>query len=457
MFVKKFRTLYLNNGFWDFQDAVYQFNEQPFLLGSGDTLSLVCTSSDRDQVAKRHWRLEFNDPDLLSIPIKDVGHIDAVEMPGGHLAVTFFESSQQVSEVFWHYVDRFSEAMTTADVFPPLPTATDTTPGVKTLAKNGLLIDTAPSNTYHEYPEIELFYNGDLKTFHTLLVQFDDEFGQAEAQIEADIERGKRGLRLHRSYRIQFVYDQKAPYPRLEKYPNIEAADWGIGCKGMTNTHHPMGAIEAFALTDNRLRVTFSAFGESYWIEILPFVSAIIAEMMRQSPETKDLPLFETQIFIDDIDTFSKVREIRPQEVKSLVPLTLLEDDIKSYFQEIIGENFSQSHWPGETNDLFTSHLKVGGKRLGTAFMLKGRGTKGKKGKLRIRDCGTNGDQIVKLVDAPANLYVIQHVDEIDERVIKDLKGKIKLKNYEGESCQMCIIDGTDTARILRAYSKINS
>lgn len=158
------------------------------------------------------------------------------------------------------------------------------------------------------------------------------------------------------------------------------------------------------------------------------------------------------ELFIEDIDSFARARNVSPQEVRVLLPLELSEDQIQTYLEEIVGENFHQQDWGGEINDLMTSQVLVDGKRLRAAFMLKGNGT---KGKLTISKCGKNGDQIVRLADAPVDLYVIQHVDEIDERVIYDLKGKMQLKNSKGGKCQMCIIDGTDTARILRAYGKI--
>jgi hypothetical protein len=158
------------------------------------------------------------------------------------------------------------------------------------------------------------------------------------------------------------------------------------------------------------------------------------------------------ELHIEDIDSFAKARDIGPQAVSSLVPLDLFENQVQTFFEKIIGENFHQEDWGGEMNDLVSSQVKVEGKRLRAAFILKGRGT---KGKLTIKDCGNNGDQIVRLVEAPVDLYVIQHVDEIDQRVVYDLKGKVELKNKKGEPCQMCIIDGTDTARILVAYDKI--
>ena len=101
---------------------------------------------------------------------------------------------------------------------------------------------------------------------------------------------------------------------------------------------------------------------------------------------------------------------------------------------------------------MVTSHIKVGGERLRAAFLLKGSGT---QGKLTIAKCGKNGDQIVRLVEATVDLYVIQHVGEIDQRVIYDLRSKVQLKNSKGEKCLMCIIDGTETARILKAYGKL--
>jgi hypothetical protein len=174
----------------------------------------------------------------------------------------------------------------------------------------------------------------------------------------------------------------------------------------------------------------------------------------RQTWNTREsnTSLGKIELHIEDIDSFAKAKNITPQEVKPLVPLNLLEDQVQTSFEEIIGENFHQEDCGGEMNDVVSSQVRVGERRLRTAFILKGRGT---KGKLTIKGCGKNGDQIVRLVEAPVDLYVVQHVDEIDQRVVYDLKSKVELKNRKGEPCQMCIIDGTDTARILVAYGKI--
>lgn len=163
-------------------------------------------------------------------------------------------------------------------------------------------------------------------------------------------------------------------------------------------------------------------------------------------------PVQGVEVFVEDIDSFCEVRNVQAQEIKALLPLNLSEDEIQTLFEEIIGENFHQEDWGGELNDLFTSQVKVGGKRIRAAFLLKGSGT---RGKLTIAKCGKNGDQILRLVEAPVGLYVIQHIGEIDQRVISDLRSKIELKVSKGQKCQMCILDGTETAKILRAYGKI--
>lgn len=158
------------------------------------------------------------------------------------------------------------------------------------------------------------------------------------------------------------------------------------------------------------------------------------------------------ELFIEDIDSFAKARDVNPRQVKRLVPLKLPEDHIRSFFEDIIGATVLKQELDEHATGVFTAQVKVGGERLSAAFLLKGKGT---RGKLTIKKCGKDGGQIVRLLEVPADLYVIQHVDGIDEGLICDLKEKIESINTQGKSCRMCVIDGTDTARILLAYGKI--
>ena len=57
------------------------------------------------------------------------------------------------------------------------------------------------------------------------------------------------------------------------------------------------------------------------------------------------------RIYIDDIDSFRKVKQIGSFSVTDIVPITLSETQIKAYFAEIIGEPFIPKDWGGETCD----------------------------------------------------------------------------------------------------------
>ena len=73
---------------------------------------------------------------------------------------------------------------------------------------------------------------------------------------------------------------------------------------------------------------------------------------------------------------------------------------------------------------------------------------------MEIGDCGKNGDQLLRLFDSPAQLFVVQYVGNISEAVSRDVDKKIDNLRAKGEIAHYCIIDGQDTARILRAYNK---
>jgi len=173
-------------------------------------------------------------------------------------------------------------------------------------------------------------------------------------------------------------------------------------------------------------------------------------QSLLQFPSFQELPL---KVSIDEIDSFSKVRKISIDKIRSLVPFNYSEEQIQNWLEEIIGEPEHKKDWGGESNDLFTSRLLISGLRKNTAFLLKGPGKPIKK--LRISDCGKNGDQIQRLFKSPAEIFVIQFIGPISEAVIEEAKSKTLLLRHEGKNAQFCIIDGHDTARILKAYGKV--
>jgi hypothetical protein len=162
------------------------------------------------------------------------------------------------------------------------------------------------------------------------------------------------------------------------------------------------------------------------------------------------------RLFIDDIESFSKVRAVAPATVAPLLKhgyLNMAEDVVQKALEEILAVPLHKKDWGGEVNDLYTGNVLVDGVRRPTAFLLKGRGLKAKK--MEIRDCGTNGDQIVRLFQSPADLFVIQFVGNIAEAVIQHAHGEIARLKTQGKDAHFLTLDGQDTARLLTAYGKL--
>ena len=146
-------------------------------------------------------------------------------------------------------------------------------------------------------------------------------------------------------------------------------------------------------------------------------------------------------------------RDINPAAIADLLNegrWDIAEDVIQMGLERILNVAFHKKDWGGEYNDLYTANLMLNGARTPTAFLLKGNGLRKKT--MEIADCGKNGDQIVRLMESPSKLFVVQFVGNVSEAVIKDVAGKVLEKRASGREACYCIIDGQDTARVFRAY-----
>ena len=181
-------------------------------------------------------------------------------------------------------------------------------------------------------------------------------------------------------------------------------------------------------------------------------------ETIRQSSLSQytDLPI-QDRLYIEDIDSFQKVRDINPAMVASFLQNEFLgwtEDQVQLALEQILGVSFHKEDWAGEINDLYTANVVVSGSRRATGFLLKGPGI-GRKKEMTIADCGRNGDQLVRLFTTPADLFIVQYVRRIAEMLIKDVQGKVTEMQSQGKTAHFLIIDGQDTARLLHAYGKL--
>jgi hypothetical protein len=184
------------------------------------------------------------------------------------------------------------------------------------------------------------------------------------------------------------------------------------------------------------------------------FIQGLNGIRQTSIPQYTDLPL-STRLFVEDIDSFRKVRDVNPAAAADLLQngrFEWSEDSIQLSLEQILDVSMHKKDWGGEVNDLYTCNVIINGERVPTAFLLKGNGLKKKT--MEIRDCGANGDQLLRLLDSPASLFVIQFVGSVSESVIRDVSGKVDQARTQGKDCRYCIIDGQDTARLLRAYGR---
>jgi hypothetical protein len=154
------------------------------------------------------------------------------------------------------------------------------------------------------------------------------------------------------------------------------------------------------------------------------------------------------RIAVDDIESFSKVRRHR----KGGGVLGMSEARFKAGIQRIVGERGRFKDWGGETSDLWTTRIRVGGKRVAAAFAFKGPGTKGVlvPGKL-----GKNGDQIQRLFSEDADVFFVQFVGQIASSVAHQMNVFAQAKSLStGRKISYGIIDGDDSARIVAAYAE---
>lgn len=167
------------------------------------------------------------------------------------------------------------------------------------------------------------------------------------------------------------------------------------------------------------------------------------ANEIERKKDKKEL----AELMIDDIDSFVDVQKITILETKGYAESAFLEDDVENAFLDALGEPYKESDSGSEIRDLFTDKLVVKGKRLSAAIMLKGRGV---KGPLTLRECGKNGNQLLKLSkNTAAQCFVVQHVNKIEQDVRDTLIDHV-LMNSRFQKVYVCFIDGVDTARFLK-------
>lgn len=216
--------------------------------------------------------------------------------------------------------------------------------------------------------------------------------------------------------------------------------------KGTFNPEH-LTCDSAQGKLSGKSRVFIFAHITEVTKEFLELKPIIIADKVLAGPES----LFSSpslRIMAEEIDEFKKAL---PYTVKMNIDelKKYSEEQIKTWFAEIINEENVPKDWGGEYSDLYTTHIHLRGKRLHAAFTFKG---PSKFHPMKMNDLGKNGDQIVRLFQEPANILILQHCHYISAAVSHTMEAfasRMYMPRY------YCLLDGIDTLRILRGYKKI--
>jgi hypothetical protein len=181
-------------------------------------------------------------------------------------------------------------------------------------------------------------------------------------------------------------------------------------------------------------------------------VPYLVGDLVESVGGDLELPLANRQhLAPQDIDQFDSVdfqQRVSKDEFERLKDVP--ERVVKELFCKLLGEVSVPKDWGGEEADLFTSNLSVHERKYSAAFLLKG---PARFHEMTLADCGKNGDQIYRLFNTPAEVFVVQHCHKISPAVRKTVEA-FAVFQYT-RRCRYTFIDGYDTARILRAHGKL--
>jgi hypothetical protein len=155
-------------------------------------------------------------------------------------------------------------------------------------------------------------------------------------------------------------------------------------------------------------------------------------------------------IRVEDIKEFSKAQKVK--STTGLSPARLSEANTKAGFLKLLGETKVPKDWGGENNDIFTDRITLSGKKRRAAFALKG---PAKTGALVPRKMGKNGDQIQRLFDTPASVFIVQYEGEVKESVYKLMEELAKARAITGGEIFWTVLDDDATKRLRKAYPHV--
>jgi hypothetical protein len=192
--------------------------------------------------------------------------------------------------------------------------------------------------------------------------------------------------------------------------------------------------ILKLAGNDNAL----ASFPTKYSPKSAPVVKVTV-KVQRDAARTSVLTLTK-------IDSFAKAHNRRVKATS----IEIEEARFKRGIQRIIGQGGTFKDWGGEQSDLYSTRLRVRGQRRVAAFAFKG---KGLKGVLTPAKMGKNGDQIQRLFQEDAEVYLVQYGDQVAASVTAQMGAWARVRaSLMQREIFYGVLDGQDSAALVAAY-----
>ncbi|WP_236193386.1 methyltransferase [Pseudomonas faucium] len=180
-------------------------------------------------------------------------------------------------------------------------------------------------------------------------------------------------------------------------------------------------------------------------IHAVPFV---IGDLIATAPSFP-VPIISTlELAPQDIRQFASIDgSWIPSAAEARKLKHVPEQTIKELICNLLEESEVPADWGGEESDVLSGNLIVRGQRQLGAFLLKG---PARFHEMKPSDLGKNADQLYRLFNIPAQVYVIQHCHKIGAAVRKQAIALAFMQNLT-VPCRVCFIDGVTTIQLLHA------
>jgi hypothetical protein len=239
---------------------------------------------------------------------------------------------------------------------------------------------------------------------------------------------------------------------RLSGSISIGGEDYSIE-GDLTPDHHYSVSTASELVGRKRMLVAGRFEFHGNFIRVSPYIIGDLVDRSKGENGDWDFRMSwrnQVRIHPEQIRAFENVTgKSRPSAAEVKAVAAMSEEDVKNAFAAIIGEPFIPKDWGGEKSDLQTNHLVVRGEPQSAAFIFKGPGM---PGELHPSRMGRRGDQLVRAFEEPVEIVVIQHHSKIANSVVRMAEA---LASDAARPRRYCVLDGADTARILKAYGRL--